>query len=131
MIRQYASLSDLLTVSTSFFQVRNPLVGLLDPDLHTAEYVYDSSFTLFSVICALGCAISTRPRDQILYPTLISLAESNVLWSIAASVKSLEIIQAIINMKYWAPVHRRQADDPYWLHISHVSMIFECYPVMK
>jgi hypothetical protein len=94
---------------------------LLDPDLHTPEYVYDSSFTLFSVICALGCAISTRARDRILYPTIISLAEANVLWSIAASVKSLEVIQAIINMKYWEPVHRTQADDPYWLHINYVS----------
>ncbi|KAL6897493.1 hypothetical protein GGI43DRAFT_409238 [Trichoderma evansii] len=106
-----------------FFKIRNPLVGLLDPILHTPEYVFSTSFTLFSVICALGCAISTQPRDRILYPALLSLAEGGMKWSIAASVKSLETIQAIINMQYWAPVCQKQSDDTYWLHISHAAQL--------
>ncbi|KAK1539922.1 uncharacterized protein CCOS01_01236 [Colletotrichum costaricense] len=72
-----------------FFQTRNPHIGLLDPDLHTPKYVRHASFTLFSVICALGCAISTRPRDRILYPTLLSLAEANLAWSIAVPAVQL------------------------------------------
>ncbi|KAL0935694.1 prib protein [Colletotrichum truncatum] len=115
--------SDVELYFELFFKFRNPFVGLLDPALHTSEYVYSASFTLFSVICALGCAISVRPRDRILYSALLSLAETNVMWSIAASVKSLEVIQAIINMKYWAPVHQRQTDDPYWLHLSHAAQL--------
>ncbi|KAF4806827.1 Protein priB [Colletotrichum siamense] len=115
--------SDVSLYFDLFFNMRNPLVGLLDPVLHTPESVYNASFTLFSVICALGCAISTRPRDRILYPTLLSLAEASMMWSIAASVKSLEIIQAIICMKYWAPLHQRQADDPYWLHLGHAAQL--------
>ncbi|KAK1701552.1 hypothetical protein BDP55DRAFT_625760 [Colletotrichum godetiae] len=106
-----------------FFQTRNPHLGLLDPDLHTPKYVRYASFTLFSVICALGCAISTRPRDRILYPTLLSLAEANLAWSIAVPVRSLETIQAIIAMKYWAPMYQRQGDDPHWLHISHAVQL--------
>lgn len=103
-----------------FFKIRNPLVCLLDPVLHTSDNVRPLSFTLFSVVCALGCAISDTQRDRSLYPTLLALAESNIKWSIATSVKSVETIQAIFTMEYWSPVHETQKDDPYWLHISHV-----------
>lgn len=103
-----------------FFKIRNPLVCLLDPILHTSENVRPLSFTLFSVVCALGCAISNTQRDRSLYPTLLALAESNIKWSIATSVKSVETIQAIFTMEYWSPIHETQKDDPYWLHISHV-----------
>lgn len=110
----------LANYKNRFFSLRSPFVGLLDPQLHTPEYVYSTSFTLFSAICALGCAISTRPRDKMTYPSLYSLAEKNVQWSIAVSVRCLETIQAIVLMQYWAPVRHRLSDDPYWLHLSHV-----------
>ncbi|KAF0329384.1 prib protein [Colletotrichum asianum] len=104
-----------------FFQIRNSFVGLLDPVLHTSEYVHSISFTLFSVVCAMGCGISGRARDRILYPTLLSIAEANVRWSIAMSVRSVELIQAIINLKYWSPLCDRHADDPYWLQVSYIA----------
>ena len=107
--------------NSSFFQTRNPLVGLLDSTLHTFEYVYANSFTLFSVICALGCAMSARPRDRAIYPVLINLANGNVKWSIAAAVKSLSTIQAIVNLQYWTPVFPRQTDDTSSLCLNHVS----------
>lgn len=112
----------ILTGKTpSFFTTRNPLIGLLEVNFHTLTYVFDTSFTLFSAVCALGCAVSARPRDRLLYPALYSIAEADMKWSIATSVKSLEIIQAIIIMQYWAPVSERQLEDPYWLHLNHVS----------
>jgi hypothetical protein len=111
----------LIHWQSRFFQLRNPLIGLLDATLHTREYVYANSFTLFSVICSLGCALSTRPRDRAIYPVLTSLANGNVRWSIAAAVKSLATIQAIVNLQYWAPMSPRQTDDTYWLTLSHVS----------
>jgi hypothetical protein len=104
----------------SFYQFRNSWVGLLDPLLHTPQFVRSNSFTLFSVICALGCAMSDRARDKLLCPALVSLAEGNIKWSIAASVRKVETIQAIINMTYWAPLSERQCDDPYWLRLTHV-----------
>ncbi|KAK7737997.1 hypothetical protein SLS63_002330 [Diaporthe eres] len=103
--------------------MRNPFVGLLDETLHTPEYVYSASFTLFSVICALGCAVSLNPRDRALYPVLLSLATGNISWCVAASVRSLEIIQAIINMQFWAPISPRQSDDPYWLYLVHAVQL--------
>ncbi|KEQ90934.1 hypothetical protein AUEXF2481DRAFT_703118 [Aureobasidium subglaciale EXF-2481] len=106
-----------------FFTIRNPLVCLLDPILHTSENVRPLSFTLFSVVCALGCAMSDTTRDRSLYPTLLALAESNIKWSIATSVKSVETIQAIFTMEYWSPVYETQKDDPYWLHLSHAILI--------
>ncbi|KAH7242567.1 hypothetical protein BKA59DRAFT_233446 [Fusarium tricinctum] len=106
-----------------FFQLRNPLIGLLDATLHTREYIYANSFTLFSVICSLGCALSTRPRDRAIYPVLTSLANGNVRWSIAAAVKSLATIQAIVNLQYWAPMSPRQTDDTYWLTLSHAFQL--------
>ncbi|KAK2771739.1 fungal transcriptional regulatory protein [Colletotrichum kahawae] len=112
-----------MVLRSSFFQIRNSFVGLLDPVLHTSEYVYSTSFTLFSVVCAMGCGISSRARDRILYPTLLSIAEANVRWSIAMSVRSVEVIQAIINLKYWAPLCERHADDPYWLQVSYLTAL--------
>lgn len=106
----------------SFYKYRNPLVGLLDPILHTPQFVRSASFTLFSVICALGCAMSERARDKLLCSALIALAEGNIKWSIAASVRTVETVQAIINMTYWAPLSERQCDDPYWLRLTHVSI---------
>ncbi|THZ30400.1 hypothetical protein D6C91_01206 [Aureobasidium pullulans] len=106
-----------------FFRIRNPLVCLLDPILHTPDNVRPMSFTLFSAICALGCAISDQPRDRLLYPALFALAESNIKWSIAASVKSVETIQAIFTMEYWSPAYEKQKDDPYWLHLSHAILL--------
>ncbi|KAF3809666.1 hypothetical protein GCG54_00012954 [Colletotrichum gloeosporioides] len=70
----------IVDFGSSFFQIRNSFIGLLDPVLHTSEYVYSHSFTLFSVVCAMGCGISGRARDRILYPTLLSIAEANVRW---------------------------------------------------
>ncbi|RBR24358.1 uncharacterized protein FIESC28_02848 [Fusarium coffeatum] len=115
--------SDATVYFQLFFQTRNPLVGLLDATLHTFEYVYANSFTLFSVICALGCAMSARPRDRAIYPVLINLATGNVKWSIAAAVKSLSTIQAIVNMQYWAPVSPRQVDDTSSISLNHAIQL--------
>ncbi|EPE02558.1 fungal transcriptional regulatory protein [Ophiostoma piceae UAMH 11346] len=106
-----------------FFKYRNPLIGLLDPLLHTPEYVHETSFVLFSALCSLGCAVSDRPRDRVVYPALQSLAEGNMKWSIAVCVKSLEVVQSIIVMQYWAPTGQRQSDDPYWLRLSHAVQL--------
>jgi hypothetical protein len=65
--------------------------------------------------------MSARPRDRAIYPVLINLANGNVRWSIAAAVKSLSTIQAIVNMQYWAPVSARQVDDTSSICLNHVS----------
>ncbi|CAK7205165.1 hypothetical protein SEUCBS139899_007930 [Sporothrix eucalyptigena] len=116
-------LEDVVWYFKLFFKYRSPLIGLLDPLLHTPEYVHATSFVLFSAICALGCAVSDRPRDRVVYPALLSLAEGNMKWAIAVCVKSLETIQTIIIMQYWAPVCQRQSDDPYWLRLSHAVQL--------
>jgi hypothetical protein len=95
----------------------------MDPTFHTAAYVHKSSFTLFSVICALGSAVSGRARDRHLSTLLYSMAEKNIKWSILNSVKSLEIIQAIINITYWARCYDNYTEDPSWLHFGHVRLI--------
>jgi hypothetical protein len=97
------------------------MVGLLDPVLHTPQYIRSASFTLFSVICALGSALSTNPRTRLLSASLASIADANLKWSMAMFVKSVETVQAMILMTYWAPAHEKQRDDPYWLRLSHVS----------
>ncbi|KAM0499372.1 hypothetical protein ACHAP8_005520 [Fusarium lateritium] len=96
---------------------------LLDATLHTVDYVYANSFTLFSVICALGCAMSARPRDRAIYPVLVHLASGNVKWSIAAAVKSLATIQAIVNMQYWTPVSPTQVDDTSSISLNYAMQL--------
>jgi hypothetical protein len=104
-----------------YFKIRHPSVGILDPDLHTAEYVHGCSFTLFSVICALGCELSISHRDILLAPLLYNMAERNIKWSILNSVKTVEIIQAIIMFTFWSHAAQNYADDPSWLRFGHVS----------
>ncbi|CAK7236517.1 hypothetical protein SBRCBS47491_009663 [Sporothrix bragantina] len=84
---------------------------------------YFKLFFKYRTLCALGCAVSDRPRDRVVYPALLSLAEGNMKWAIAVCVKSLETIQSIIIMQYWAPVCQRQSDDPYWLRLSHAVQL--------
>ncbi|CEF74488.1 unnamed protein product [Fusarium graminearum] len=115
--------SDATVYFQLFFSTRNPLVGLLDATLHTVDYVYANSFTLFSVVCALGCAMSARPRDRAIYPVLMNLASGNVKWSIAAAVKSLATIQAIVNMQYWTPVSPTQVDDSSSISLSYAMQL--------
>ncbi|OBS28287.1 hypothetical protein FPOA_02228 [Fusarium poae] len=115
--------SDATVYFQLFFSTRNPLVGLLDATLHTVEYVYANSFTLFSVICALGCAMSARPRDRAIYPVVVHLASGNVKWSIAAAVKSLATIQAIVNMQYWTSVSPTQGDDTSSIYTSYAMQL--------
>ncbi|KAH9874881.1 hypothetical protein J1614_004368 [Plenodomus biglobosus] len=110
-------------VAHAFELLRNPFVGLLDPALHTPQYVHSASFTLFSVICALGCALSAEPRDRLLYPTLTAVADANIRWSMAMSVKSVETVQALLLFAYWGPAHEKQRDDPYWLRLSHAIQL--------
>ncbi|KAH7004286.1 hypothetical protein EDB82DRAFT_520312 [Fusarium venenatum] len=118
-----AQQKDWDVLAAQFFSTRNPLVGLLDATLHTVDYVYANSFTLFSVICALGCAMSARPRDRAIYPVLVHLANGNVKWSIAAAVKSLATIQAIVNMQYWTPVSPTQVDDTSSISLSYAMQL--------
>lgn len=103
-----------------FLEIRNPMVGLLDPLLHTPAHVHSTSFTLFSVVCALGSALSKNARDRLLTPVLVSVADANLRWAMSTFVKSVETVQAMILMTYWGPAHARQCDDPYWLRLSHV-----------
>ncbi|KAJ5087726.1 hypothetical protein N7456_011342 [Penicillium angulare] len=44
-------------------------------------------------------------------------------WAIASSIKTVEIVQAILNMQYWAPMTQRQSDDPSWLRLSHAVQL--------
>ncbi|VUC29131.1 unnamed protein product [Clonostachys rosea] len=106
-----------------YFKIRHPSVGILDPDLHTAEYVHGCSFTLFSVICALGCELSMSHRDILLAPLLYNMAERNIKWSILNSVKTVEIIQAIIMFTFWSHAAQNYADDPSWLRFGHALSI--------
>lgn len=109
-----------------YFEFRHPFIGILDPDLHSVEYVHGLSFTLFSVICALGSELSSRQRDILLAPLLYSIAERNVKWSILNSVKTLETIQAIIVLTCWAHLPDSQAEDTSWLRFTHVSCATSC-----
>lgn len=71
--------------------------------------------------------MSARPRDRAIYPVLMNLASGNVKWSIAAAVKSLATIQAIVNMQYWTPVSPTQVDDSSSISLSYVSGILHCH----
>lgn len=74
-----------------------PLVGILDPELHTFEYVSSKSSYLLSVMLAAAAKVF----NQSLYSNLKQHAESLFLQTFSRCTKSVEVVQAIIFSTLW------------------------------
>lgn len=88
----------------------NAFIILLDPFLHTVNYVRNNSTVLFTSILAVSAKF-LRPD---LYPTLISSARHLTGRAIIDGKVSLGLIQSILLQVYWKEPEDRTA----WLRIG-------------
>ena len=80
----------------------NPLVCVMDPDLHTFQYVQNRSSFLLTVILAAA----SKAFNPALHETLQAHAEALSAKSFSSGPKTPETIQAFLLSTYW-----KQPDD--------------------
>lgn len=86
-----------LTITSRFMRNLNPLIGQLDYELHSWEFVREKSSFLFSSVLA-AAAKALRPS---LYPQLKDYAETLFSRALRRGEKSPEVVQAILILTYW------------------------------
>lgn len=85
-----------------FLQHFNAFVCVLDPDLHTFQYVQERSSALLTVMLAA----SAKAFNPGLYVALQNHAEKLLMESFSKGIKTPEIVQAFVLNTYW-----KQPDD--------------------
>ncbi|BEI99236.1 hypothetical protein CcaverHIS631_0402790 [Cutaneotrichosporon cavernicola] len=80
-----------------FMERLNPLVAVLDANLHTLEYLRRTSSVLFSTVLAS----SSRFFRQDLHPALISHARTVLDRALLSGVSETGVVQSLMIMTYW------------------------------
>ncbi|GMK58677.1 hypothetical protein CspeluHIS016_0601190 [Cutaneotrichosporon spelunceum] len=80
-----------------FMERLNPLVAVLDANLHTLEYLRRTSSVLFSTVLAS----SARFFRQDLHPALISHARTVLDRALLGGVSEIGVVQSLMIMTYW------------------------------
>ncbi|KLT42907.1 hypothetical protein CC85DRAFT_71925 [Cutaneotrichosporon oleaginosum] len=80
-----------------FMERLNPLVAVLDAQLHTLEYLRRTSSVLFSTVLAS----SARFFRQDLHPALISHARTVLDRALLSGLSEIGVIQSLMIMTYW------------------------------
>jgi hypothetical protein len=75
----------------------NPLVAVLDGNLHTLEYLRRTSSVLFSTVLAS----SARFFRQDLHPALISHARTVLDRALLSGLSEIGVVQSLMIMTYW------------------------------
>ncbi|KAI9147359.1 putative aquaporin TIP2-1 [Paramyrothecium foliicola] len=102
---------------------RRPLCGDMAEQRNGATAFISPLHILAAAVDTEAASRSPSPYPAAPTTALSTNSEADMKWSIAMSVKSLETIQAIIIMQYWAPVSTRQLEDPYWLFLNHATQL--------
>lgn len=89
----------------------NPLICVLDPALHTFQYVREMSSFLFTVILAAAA----KAFNPDLHPKLYKHSEDLYMECVRYCVKSAEVIQAILIFTYW----KQPNDTRSWSSIGY------------
>lgn len=107
-----------ISLFEGFMKHMNPFVSQLDPQLHTLDYVRESSSFLFTAVLA-AAAKMLHPS---LYRSLSTHAEDLLTESFRCGSKSVEVVQAILILTYW----KRPDDSRAWLSVGYaVRMAIE------
>jgi len=79
------------------FQFLNPFVNLLDPHLHTPEYVRGKCKFLYTLLIMAGCKFWQCDK----YKAVQKLAEEFCVRAFVEGWKRVEVVQAFMCMTYW------------------------------
>lgn len=114
------------TERNRFWEYIHPQWSILDPQLHSKQFVRERSAFLFTVILAIGStALATLPdgteEDVSRAIKLQAHAEKVLLVTFAIGAKSCEIIQGHILFHMWSFAARRYVDDQRWVRMAMCS----------
>ncbi|KAH7920352.1 hypothetical protein BV22DRAFT_1021375 [Leucogyrophana mollusca] len=97
-----------------FWNQVNPFIGLLDPNVHTAESIFARCPFLFTVICAISSRYYSEKSE--IYPIAMHFAKHSAANALIDGWKSVELCQAYILMSIYAVPARRWEEDRSWLY---------------
>ncbi|KAH7906942.1 fungal-specific transcription factor domain-containing protein [Hygrophoropsis aurantiaca] len=97
-----------------FWKQVNPFIGLLDPNVHTAESIFARCPFLFTVICAISSRYYSAKSE--IYPIAMHFAKHSAANALIDGWKSVELCQAYILMSIYAVPARRWEEDRSWLY---------------
>ncbi|RSH95252.1 hypothetical protein EHS25_000338 [Saitozyma podzolica] len=80
-----------------FHRHLNPVIALMDPKLHTVDYLRSTSSTLFSAVLTASAKFFRRQ----LYPDLLAHTQLAVNRATSLGTCNVGIIQALLIMLYW------------------------------
>ncbi|QRV95959.1 Tyrosine kinase domain protein [Ceratobasidium sp. AG-Ba] len=92
-----------------FFEQLNTFVAILDPNMHTAAFVFDRCPFLFTAVCAISSRYY-RKRPE-LYSIAMNFAKQSAATALIDGEKSVELVQAYILMSVYPIPARRWEED--------------------
>lgn len=107
-----------------FFARINPLLNLLDPFLHSVNYVRNRSALLTTVIASQAARLSDNGRDAELAVSLERYWRKHLLpEAILGGYKSVELAQAYLILSLYHKPTNRLSDDRSWQYLGFAIRI--------
>jgi hypothetical protein len=117
-------LRELEKLFDMFFARINPLLNLLDPFLHSVNYVRNRSALLTTVIASHAARLSDTNRDAELAVTLERYWRQHLLpEALLGGYKSVELSQAFLILSLYHKPTNRLTDDRSWQYLGFAIRI--------
>ncbi|KAI0073211.1 hypothetical protein K474DRAFT_1603752 [Panus rudis PR-1116 ss-1] len=95
-----------------YFKWINPVIPVLDENIHTPAAVLSRCPFLFTVVCALASRYYNEKPDM--YALAIHIAKASAANAFLDGWKTIEMCQAYILMGAYTPPARKWEEDRYW-----------------
>ncbi|KAG6326647.1 hypothetical protein ID866_12442, partial [Astraeus odoratus] len=114
--REIVTVQEVDTLFDIYFKKMNPSTSLLDPKLHTPQYVVMRSPFLFTVVCAIASRFYTERPD--LYEQLMNYAQLAAGSALITGTKNEEMCAAYLLMQLYPVPAKRWEEDRGWIYLG-------------
>ncbi|KAH7884540.1 hypothetical protein F5I97DRAFT_1468711 [Phlebopus sp. FC_14] len=116
LIRDIVGLHEVEKLFHIYFDKMNPLISLLDPYLHTPQFVAMRSTFLFTVVCGIASRFYTaRPE---LYGQLMQYAQLAAGSALITGTKNEEMCAAYLLMQLYPVPAKRWDEERSWIYLG-------------
>lgn len=116
LTREIVTLQDVENLFKLYFDKMNPSTSLMDPVLHTPQYVVMRSPFLFTVVCAVASRFYTeRPG---LYAEVMRYAQLAAGTALITGPKNEEMCLAYLLLQLYPVPSRRWEEDRSWVYLG-------------
>lgn len=116
LTREIVTLEDVENLFKLYFEKMNLSTSLMDPVLHTPQYVVMRSPFLFTVVCAVASRFYTQRPG--LYPELMRYAQLAAGTALITGPKNEEMCLAYILLQLYPVPSRRWEEDRSWVYLG-------------